>query len=181
MPKAIRLRPLTDEDRTTLDRSASSRTAEARQVERARILWEARDGLTAPVLATKLGLHHVMVRERIKRFNTEGLACLADKPRSGQPSTYTSDDRSIVVATALMDHQTLGQSFDSWTLDRLERYLNEVKQIGIKRSRIDEILLAEGLRWRTHETWFGHQVDPEFAEKRGASSSSTRLRSTEVL
>ncbi len=173
MPKAIRLRPLTDEETTILDRLAHSRTAEARQVERARILWEARTGLTVPALAAKLGLHHVTVRERIKRFNAESLASLADKARSGRPSTYTSEERSIVVATALTDPQTLGQSFGSWTLDRLERYLNDVKQIAIKRSRIDDILLAEGLQWRKHETWFGHRVDPEFVEKRGASSSCT--------
>jgi len=28
------------------------------------------------------------------------------------------------------------------------------------------MLLAEGLRWRKQETWFGERVDPEFAEKR---------------
>jgi transposase len=173
MAKTIRLRTLTDAERTTLERLAHSRTAEARQVERARILWEARQGATAPVLAAKLGLHHVTVRERIKRFNTDGLASLVDKPRSGRPSTYGSDERSIVVATALTDPQTLGQAFGSWTLDRLERYLNDVKQIPIKRSRIDDILLAEGLRWRKQETWFGHRVDPDFVEKRGGSTSST--------
>ena len=180
MPKPIRLRTLTDAETVTLDRLAHSRTAEARQVERARILWEARDGLTVPALAVKLKLHHVTVRERIKRFNDEGLASLADKPRSGRPSTYTGEERSLVVATALTDPQTLGQAFGSWTLDRLERYLNEVKQIAIKRSRIDDILLAEGLRWRKQETWFGHRVDPEFVEKRGASTGSTLPHRTEA-
>jgi hypothetical protein len=43
--------------------------------------------------------------------------------------------------------------------------LSEHKAIAIRRSRIDEILLAEGLRWRRHETWFGERVDPEFAEE----------------
>jgi transposase len=76
----------------------------------------------------------------------------------------------------LTSPQTLGLPFGSWTLDRLEAYLGEVKGIAIKRSRIDEILLAEGLRWRSHETWFGERVDPQFAEKRGSSSSSTRTR-----
>ncbi|HZH07865.1 MAG TPA: hypothetical protein VEY69_14420, partial [Lautropia sp.] len=57
--------------------------------------------------------------------------------------------------------------FASWTLDRLAAYLNEQKGIAIKRSRIDEILLKEGLRWRWHETWFGERIDPAFAEKRG--------------
>jgi len=64
--------------------------------------------------------------------------------------------------------------FASWTLDRLEAYLNEHQALAIKRSRIDDLLLAEGLRWRTHETWFGERVDPEFAKKRGALKPSTR-------
>jgi hypothetical protein len=58
--------------------------------------------------------------------------------------------------------------------------LNEVKRIPIKRTRIDDILLAEGLRWRKQETWFGERVDPEFAEKRGLSPNSTRSQSREV-
>jgi hypothetical protein len=46
----------------------------------------------------------------------------------------------------------------------------------MRRSRIDEILLAEGLRWRRQETWFGERVDPAFAEKRAASRRSTPRR-----
>ncbi len=52
-------------------------------------------------------------------------------------------------------------------MDRLTTYIHEVKGIPIQRSRIGEILLHEGLRWRKQETWFGERVDPEFAEKRG--------------
>ena len=44
----------------------------------------------------------------------------------------------------------------------------------MKPSRIDEILLAEGLRWRSQESRFGERVDPEFAEKRGGAPRSTR-------
>jgi len=80
------------------------------------------------------------------------------------------------VATALTNPGSLALPFASWTLDRLAAYLNETKGIAIKRSRIDEILLDEGLRWRKQETWFGERVDPEFAEKRGSSPSSTRKR-----
>ena len=61
-------------------------------------------------------------------------------------------------------------------MDRLAAYLNDMKGIAIKRSRMSELLVAEGLRWRTQETWFGERVDPEFAEKRGASQRSTRRR-----
>ncbi len=74
-----------------------------------------------------------------------------------------------MIATALTDPKRLDLPFGSWTLDRLAAYLAEHRGIGMKRSRIGEILLAEGLRWRTHETWFGARPDPEFATKRGRS------------
>jgi transposase len=116
------------------------------------------------------------VRRRIRRFNAEGLAALEDHHRSGRPATYSPEQVATVVALALTAPKSLGLPFASWTLDRLAAYLSERKAMTIKRSRINEILLAEGLRWRRHETWFGERVDPEFAEKRGASRRSTPLR-----
>jgi transposase len=101
----------------------------------------------------------------IERFNTLGLPGLIDQPRSGRPPIYSSDERAEVVAAALTKPEELGLEFGSWTLDRLEEYLNSGLGIAIKRSRIDEILLEEGLRWRKQETWFGEKVDPEFAKK----------------
>jgi transposase len=80
----------------------------------------------------------------------------------------------------LTDPQTLGQPFASWTLDRLETYLNEEKGIPIKRSRIDDLLIEEGLRWREQESWFGERVDPDFAKKRGLATRSTRPRLQQV-
>ena len=81
---------------------------------------------------------------------------------------------------ALTDPHTLGLPFGCWTLDRLQTYLNEQRGIAIKRSRIDEILLAEGLRGREQETWFGEKVDPDFAKKRGPSKPSTPHRLSTV-
>jgi transposase len=46
----------------------------------------------------------------------------------------------------------LSLPFGCWTLDRLATYLNEQKGIAIKRSRIDEVLLAEGLRYHKQDT-----------------------------
>jgi len=41
----------------------------------------------------------------------------------------------------------------------LVAYLGE-QGIGMRRSRVSEVLLAEGLKWRQEETWFGARVDP---------------------
>jgi transposase len=79
-----------------------------------------------------------------------------------------------VIETALTKPEALGLPFACWTLDRLATYLQDERGIGIKRSRIDELLIGEGLRWKVQETWFSERVDPDFAEKRGPSSRSPR-------
>jgi transposase len=170
------LRDLTLEERSAVEALARSRTAPARRVERARIVWGAGRGETPPAIAAALGLDAETVRRRIHRFNAEGLAALEDHRRSGRPATYSAREVATVIAAALAAPRRLGLPFASWTLDRLAAYLLEHKGIAMRRSRIDEILLAEGLRWRRQESWFGERVDPEFAAKRGASRRSTPHR-----
>lgn len=166
---ALRVRPMTTEELTTIERRARSRTEPARRVERARIIWLARQGRRVPAIAGELGLAQDTVRLWLNRFNAHGLDGLEDQPRSGRPPTYTAEEIGAVIGAALTKPQALGLPFGSWTLDRLAAYLNEAQGIAIKRSRIDEVLIAEGLRWYRQETWFGERVDPAFAEKRGPS------------
>lgn len=134
----------------------------------------AREGLKVPAIARELGVHEQTVRCWLKRFNQQGTEGLEDRPRPGRMPTSTPEQVSEVITTSLTNPRDLGLPFASWTLDRLAAYLNEEKGIAMKRSRSDEVLLAEGLRWRSQESWFGERVDPEFAEKRGGSPSSTR-------
>jgi transposase len=181
------------EERAAIERLAASRTEPVRAVERGQILRRALQGQRVPAIAGGLGIGEDTVRSWLKRFNAGGLAGLADAPRAGRPPVYTPEQVGEVVATALTDPQTLGLPFGCWTLDRLEVYLNEERDLPIKRSRIDDLLIAEGLHWRAQETWFGEragrpgdadrqdnpkrrerEVDPDFAQKRGPSNGSTR-------
>jgi transposase len=191
----LRLRDLTAEERETVKRVSQSRTAAARLVERAQIIAPAAQGARVSAIAQELRLNQRTVRLWLKRFNAAGLDGLRDAPRSGRPATYTAEQVGEVIATALTNPQRLGLPFGCWTLDRLEAYLNEDKAIPIKRSRTDELLITEGLRWRTQETWFGEraslapgadeqaapsrkkerEVDPDFAQKRGPSRLCIRL------
>ncbi|MDP9378938.1 MAG: helix-turn-helix domain-containing protein [Chloroflexota bacterium] len=169
----LRVREMTAEEAERIKRLANSRTEAARAVERAKIIWLSSRGERVPAIAKQLGIGEDTVRLWIKRFNEHSLAGLSDLPRSGAPPTYTAEQVGEVISASLTKPQDLGLPFAAWTLDRLEAYLGEQKGIAIKRSRISEILIAEGLRWRTQQTWFGEKVDPEFAEKRGSSRSST--------
>ena len=182
MSKRISLRPLTPEERQQIEALARSRTAPARTVERAQIILAATEGQGPAQVARSLGVSRPTVYRWVARFNLQGPYGLEDQPRAGRPATYPPEQVAEVLAAALTDPRSLGLPFASWTLDRLQAYLNEHKAIPIKRSRIDEILLAEGLRWRQQESWFGERVDPDFAAKRGRSSGSTpnhpRMRSS---
>ncbi len=176
MPKLLAVRALAADELRAVTRLAHSRTAAARLVERARIILLSHHGRRVPAIAAELGVTEATARCWLARFNAAGLAGLADAPRSGRPATYSREEVGLVIATALTDPRTLGLPFASWTLDRLETYLNEERGLPIKRSRIDELLQAEGLRWRQAETWFGERVDPQFAENRGPSRASTPPR-----
>jgi len=171
---ALRVRALTDEEKQEIQRLARSRTEPARRVERAQMILLSHEGKTVPAIAQQMGVGEPTVRRWIERFNGDGVRGLEDQPRPGKPPTYTSEQVGELLVAALTKPEELGLPFSSWTLDRLEAYLNEQKGIGLKRSRIDEILLTEGLRWRQQETWFGERVDPEFAEKRGGSNGCMR-------
>src|ERR671912_442385 len=172
----IRVRALGDDEADELARMARSRTLGAGLVRRAQVVQHAvDDGLSAPEVAARMGLCGATVRFWLKRFNARGLRGLEEDMRSGRPPTHSAEERSAVITAALGRPAELGLPFAAWTLDRLVAHLGE-QGIGMRRSRISEVLLAEGLKWRQEETWFGARVDPEFARERRPSTSSTPPR-----
>jgi transposase len=172
----IRVRALSDDEAQGLAKMARSRTLGAGLVRRAQVVQHAvQESLSAPDIAARMGLCGATIRFWLKRFNERGLPGLGEDMRSGRPPTYTAEEKSAVIKAALSRPLELGLPFASWTLDRLVAYLGE-QGVGMRRSRISEVLLAEGLKWRQEETWFGARVDPAFAEKRGPSSNSTPRR-----
>jgi transposase len=147
-------------------------------VERAQVVEAALNGTPVQDIAAQLHLARGSVYLWLHRFAERGMAGLQDHPRGGRPPTYRREQVSQIIATARERAEKLGLPYASWTLDRLVAYLAERHGITMKRSRLDEILLSEGLRWRKQEKWFGERVDPDFAdcaETRGPSSASPPL------
>lgn len=175
---ALRLRALTDEEQEKIERLVRAQSAPVRLVRRARIMQLAKQGLTVPAIAQRLGVSEKAVRQRLERFAVAGLAGLDDAPRSGRPRTYTEDAYSQVVAKArgLPPKPADGEVSPTchWTLDRLEAELAK-DGLTIKRSQIRRLLKAEHLKWQKPRTWL-ESTDPDFAEKRGPSSGSTLTR-----
>jgi len=176
----LRLRDLTDDERTEVQRITRSHTLGAAFVRRARIVVHAMSGLKAEEIASRMDLCGNTVRSWINRFNARGLDGLEEDVRTGRPPTYSPEQRSAVITAALTRPAELGLPFACWTLDRLVAYLSD-QGIAMRRSRISEIFIREGLKWRQdggsqRDPRFGARVDPDFARKRGSSSSSTPRR-----
>ena len=171
----LRLRELTEEEHKTIERLVNARSTPIGKLKRAQIIWLASQGRQTSEIAKQLEVSERMVRNRLHRFNEQGLQGLEEAPRSGRPVTYTPEEVSSIIQTALSNPLALGEDYATWTLDRLVDHLHRVKGIRMQRSRISEIFIAEGLSWRHEETWFGDRVDPDFAKKRGPSKPSTLL------
>jgi transposase len=169
MPKAITLRPLTDEERHELEKRRRSRTLARRDVERAQIILLRAAGHRPGQIAQALGCDADCVTLWVKRFSEAGLNGLTDRPGRGRKAHYSELQRGEMMAVARTNPQQLGQPFGYWSLRRLVDYLAEVKELRISKSHLERILEAEGLRWYQEKTYFTERPDPDFAEKRGRS------------
>jgi transposase len=167
MPKILEFRPITAEERIELEQLKRSQTAEARLVERAKMVLWFHEGQKPVDIAAKLDRTAATVYSRLKRFDGKGMAGLQDKQKSGRKPTYTETERGQVIALARTDPQKLGLPFGHWTLDRLVAYLREKDQLGISRAQLARVLKAEGLRWYQEQVYFTERPDPQFVEKRG--------------
>src|SRR5215470_3210081 len=98
---AIKLKKLTAAEQSSIDKLARSRTAPAREVERARMILLADRGKRVPAIAQELDLTATTVRTWLKRFNEARLDGLQDRPRAGRPVTYSPEQVAEVIATAL--------------------------------------------------------------------------------
>ena len=83
---------LTNGEERELRRRAAQYTAPYREVVRARILLMAAQGLQNKEIAEGLSLPVQIVTKWRKRFHTERLAGLEERPRTGRPSTKRATD-----------------------------------------------------------------------------------------
>ncbi|MDP9475912.1 MAG: helix-turn-helix domain-containing protein [Actinomycetota bacterium] len=168
-----RVKMLHADEYRVLEKAVASRKGAAGKARRAKIVLLSNQGLTAREIAAGLDCNERTALKWIGRFNRYGVAGPEEGPREGRPRAYGPEDVGAVIQAALTPPRELGLPFASWTLDRIVAYLKEEKGVGMGRTRVAEVLSAEGLRWRKQEGWFGERVDPEFASKRGRSSGST--------
>ncbi|HVN56402.1 MAG TPA: helix-turn-helix domain-containing protein [Anaerolineaceae bacterium] len=178
MRKAVKLRTLTAEEETEIRRLAASRKEPYQLVQRAKLIAAMLDDpkLYATHAALQVGFRGEQPGITwVRRFNSEGVAGLQDKPKAGRPPTHAQTVHSALIGLARTKPDSLGYPFKLWTLERLQTAFQERNGVHLSDSTIWEWVEAEGFRWKRQESWFhdAEKHDPEFVEKRGALSQPT--------
>jgi transposase len=185
MPKLLCARPPQDAtEERQIRKLAGSRHAPGDWIRRARMIARSWDGQRTSAIAAELDCHPQTVRERLVRFNAEGLDGLGDRPGAGRTRRLTEAERSAVLALVatpppgrlvrdgggdLVAHDEAGVAH--WTLDALTAAAR-ARGIQIARSQVRRIFRAEGVRWRQPRSW-ATSHDPDFSPKGRRSSRST--------
>lgn len=188
MPKLLSARPAADEqEEAAIRKLAGSRNAPAVLVARAKTILMSWAGARTSVIAARLGCHMQTARERLQRFNDEGVEGLFDRPGAGRKRRISEVQRGRIIALARSDppgrpqrsaggdlHTADEHGPAQWTLDSLVEAA-QAEGIQVQRSQVRRILMAEKVRWRHTHSW-AHSSDPEFAPKGLRSSSATPTR-----
>jgi len=133
-----------------------SQTAPYRDVQRARIVLAAADGVSNAGIARLLSISEDTARIWRDRFAAQGLAGLVDRPRPGRPPVYGPDVHIRIVATATGE---LPEADSQWSHRLLAEHLADD---GISASQIGRILSDLDLKPHRVRGWLTRRADPNF-------------------
>jgi len=190
MPQLLTARPAKDEGEARHVRKlAARRHARGAWIRRARMIGLRWEGKRTAAMAAAVGCHAQTVRERLARFNAEGLDGLGDQPGGGRKRRRTEAERGQIIAMVGKDPPgrlvtdeagTVGAADEAAAAHRtLTALTAAAREAGmqIARSQVRRIFVAAGVRWRQPRSW-ATSTDPEFSPqgKRAARSTPSRPR-----
>ena len=143
------------DDKASLVARASSRTAAAHAVERARIILACLEGKEIRQVARELSVSLATVSKWRQRFSLWGLRGLCDQPRPGKPVKYDAAFRKRVLAT-LEEPPPPGMSH--WDGPAV------AEKLGASVHAVWRVLRRDGIDLQRRRSWCV-STDKEFAPK----------------
>ena len=121
----------------------SKGTLKARKYNRAKGILELHRGKTYAEVSRLLSVAYPTVLDWARRYKSEGLAFLEDKPRSGRPIGISGEERAKVTALACTDPP---DGYSSWSLRLLADKVVELDYFDkISHTQIGTILKKTNL------------------------------------
>lgn len=170
----IRLPNQTTEQLEALDRLYRT-TKDVRLRTRAQIiLLAAEQNLSSSQISEVVRKSDSAVRYWLKRYLSEGLEGLQERPRPGAQPKVTSQYKDLLYQTVRRRPRSLGLPFSLWTLERLADYLAQQTDIRVSPETVRKHLKAAGFVLSRPQ----HKIsspDPEYAEKKRRSKQSETI------
>jgi transposase len=143
------------QQRSELTALAHSRTAEARLVERARIVLACLDGKRNDEVSHALGVRPNTVGLWRKRFAAGGVAGLRDRARPGKAAVYGPELRRRILRQLELPPPKGLASWDGGSLAAV---------LGVSDDAVWRVLRKDGIQLRRRRSWCV-STDPQFAAK----------------
>ena len=181
MSYQLHVRVLTSQETEQLQRLIRT-SKDARIVRRAQVIRLSARGQLPRQIADLLERSCSGVRKIINRFNQEGFASLADKPRQGRPTKRTEQYVTLLKEVVQKNPRELGYPFSSWTLERLREHLARQTRILLSPAHLSRLMKANGIVYRRPKHGMAHLRDPqEYDEKKAFLAFVKRGRCTPKL
>jgi transposase len=167
--KPFLLPPLYTDELLQLQKLLRAENTRSAVYRRCRLIWELAAGCNLTEASELADLHYTNARLWVLRFEDDGVGCLMGRPRPGRPPIYSDKDHTRIIEIATSRPTDLGLGFTTWSLGKLEEYLQHQKGLGtLSRETIRRVLRRHGLRFLTGETWC-ESTDPDFEAKKTPS------------
>jgi transposase len=151
----VRVRRLSDQEGQQLLRITRRGTGSPIRLRRAMVVLASAGGNTVPAIARLVQADEDTIRQVIHRFNEMGMASLDPRWAGGRPRLISPDEETLIVATANIRPEALGQPFTRWSVRKLADYLTEqaARPITIGRERLRQLLIKHGITFQRTKTW----------------------------
>lgn len=163
---------LTKDQISILQKIVRTHTAEARTVQRAKILLYSADGMSDSSISEKLDINRRSVYNCITKFLAAGMeAALEDSARSGRPGTITDEEKVWIIDIACQKPLTFGYPQELWTMSKLQQHIHKTCKSsgypGLQKIAISKIWTTlNDAEIKPHKIrYYLEKRDPEFKEK----------------
>lgn len=163
---------LTELEVEKLRKIARTQSAEARTVQRAKILLYSYDGMGDTAIAEKLDISRQAVNNFISKYLSVGVdAALEDLARTGRPGVISDDEKAWIISIACQKPIAFGYAQELWTMMKLHYQIQMGCEAAgypglrkISKSKIWTILNDAEIK--PHRIrYYLEKRDPEFEQK----------------
>ena len=152
---------LTEEQRAEVERHLRRRDLTPRVRERLEMVKGVGRGYGREAIEGWSGRTARTIRRWVRAFARQGIAGLADAPRSGRPAFADPAYLAGLEQAVEMPPRELGLPFDAWTSARLSAYLREQTGVRLTPSWLRHLLARRRFAMGRPKHTLKHRQDPD--------------------